>query len=484
MKLQELARLSKIDELYLADGNIEITHISDHSSKISRGGLFIAIEGFETDGHDYIEKAVAQGASLVIGEKSVQNLEVPYIQINDTRLALGLIASAFYQTKNKNIITIGITGTNGKTTTSFFLRQLLTNLGYSVGLIGSVYNMINNEYVESSLTTPSALSLQKMLHDSQDDIVIIEASSQGLEQHRLAGMRFDYALFTNLKKDHIAYHKNVENYFLAKIKLFDLLKDDGQAIINGDDNYGKRLVNYLEEKNKKVTLIGTDDQHDFMMKDLDEDESQVVYQEKSYPLPSLLPGSYNTYNQVLALAASLQVKKFDLTKITELFSGFGGVPGRFEQYQVDNITFVVDYAHTTDAFELLFETLDKMYSDHHWIQVYGYLGGRDQEKRQPMADVANNFADEIIFTTQDLNEVSSEEMEADYKRYLTEKSEVIMDRTLAIKEAYIRGLETEGPALITITGKGLEKYKESFEMKTENDKETIEKICQVKVKKI
>ncbi len=147
------------------------------------------------------------------------------------------------------------------------------------------------------------------------------------------------------------------------------------------------------------------------------------------------------------------------------------------------MTFVVDYAHTTDAFGALFETLEGMYPKHHWVRVYGYLGGRDTEKRRPMAEVAYDFADEIIFTTQDLNEVPLEEIETDYRRYLTDKSEIIMDRTLAIEAAYKKALDREDPTLITITGKGLEKYKETFELGTGNDKETIEEICQVKFNK-
>ncbi len=334
MKLQKLAELSKLDELNLAEENIEITHISDHSSTISRGGLFVAVEGFESDGHDYIQKAAEQGASLVIGEKNIEDiedLEVPYVQVDNTRLALALLSSVFYGNQDKDTILIGITGTNGKTTTSFFLRRLLMNLGYSVGLIGSVYNMINNECVESNLTTPSPLTLKKMLYESEDDIVIIESSSQGLEQHRLAGTRFDYASFTNLKKDHLAYHKSIENYFSAKRKLFDLLKEEGQAVINGDDPYGKRLAEYVEGTGREVTLIGTEDEHDLKMKNLTKEKSQVIYQGSSYTLPTLLPGSYNTYNQVLALATALKIKEFGLDQVGELFRGFSGVSGRFEQ---------------------------------------------------------------------------------------------------------------------------------------------------------
>ncbi len=241
---------------------LKIEDLSINSKQVRPNTLFIAISGVNADGHDYIEEAIRNGATAIVGEKdinelAIQSLEdekyaegmvenrelsIPYIQVENSRKALANIACQFYGNPTKNKTVIGITGTNGKTTTSFMLKKILEDVGYTCTLFGSIQNEVNGQIIPSINTTPDALELQKNLAESNDDFIIIEVSSHGISQNRIEGIEFDYCLFTNLDHEHLDYHRDMEDYFRVKSILFQQLKPSGKAIINTLDSWGKRLV--------------------------------------------------------------------------------------------------------------------------------------------------------------------------------------------------------------------------------------------------
>lgn len=226
--LEDIPIQSKLTEQQL---HFDIVGITDNSADVKPGYLFVAISGFQTDGHRYIDDAIRRGAAVIVGEQVMRDVPVPYIRVESSRRVLGLLAKNFYKNPAKQKVMIGITGTNGKTTTSYLLKYLLESAGYSCALIGTIQTIMNGKVQPSMNTTPNALALHRLLAESKDKIVIMEVSSHGLDQHRVSGVTFDYCLFTNLAHDHLDYHKTMENYFQAKRKLFSLLRDDGKAII-------------------------------------------------------------------------------------------------------------------------------------------------------------------------------------------------------------------------------------------------------------
>ncbi len=205
--------------------NLNIHRITDNSEDVSKGNLFVAIRGSEKDGHEHIESAIKNGASVIVGEQDVTNLPIPYIQVGDSRKALGILAKNFYGNPAKDKTVIGITGTNGKTTTSYMLKHVLESNGKSCTVIGTLQNIVNGERIQSSNTTPNSLVLHQLLSMSKDDIIIMEVSSHALIQHRTEGIEFDYCLFSNLHPEHLDYHSTMEEYFSAKSLLFNQLKN-------------------------------------------------------------------------------------------------------------------------------------------------------------------------------------------------------------------------------------------------------------------
>ncbi|MFS0864438.1 Mur ligase family protein [Fredinandcohnia sp. 179-A 10B2 NHS] len=258
MNLKDLiTNIDLLNEISSELLDYEIKGITDNSSEISKGDLFVAISGYQKDGHDFINDAIKAGALAIIGERDTDSLTVPYFKVTNSRKSLGMLAKNYYNNPSKRKVMIGITGTNGKTTTSYLIRHVLEEQGITCSVIGTNQNIINGNIQPASQTTPSTLELHKLLQQSNDPIVILEVSSHGLAQHRIEGIEFDYCLFTNLGHDHLDYHSSIEEYFNTKQKLFDKLKPDGVAVINADDHYGNRiLTSFTNRKNQKVISIG------------------------------------------------------------------------------------------------------------------------------------------------------------------------------------------------------------------------------------
>ncbi|MFL0504893.1 UDP-N-acetylmuramoyl-L-alanyl-D-glutamate--2,6-diaminopimelate ligase [Ureibacillus sp. 179-F W5.1 NHS] len=475
MKLKHLINALEVDiKPDIAD--FPIKGVADNSGDVSKDYLFVAISGFTSNGHDYIDDAVKRGASVIVGEKDFHSLPVPYIKVANSRKALGIIASQFYQDPSKNKIMIGITGTNGKTTTSFMIKHILESNGYTCSLFGTIQNMINGEVLDSRNTTPGSLVLQRLLSESNDEIVIMEVSSHGLSQFRTEGITFDICLFTNLDHEHLDYHESMEDYFQTKLMLFDYLRENGHAIVNTDNDWGKKLVGKLKEKKILVHTLGQSESNQFQILDLNIKSATLVHvaeEKEIIEISSPMIGVHNMYNTIMAYitAKLLGIKK---EFIIQAIQQFKGVKGRFEIISLHNrATVIVDYAHTADAIYHCLTTAKK-YGAKRIIHIFGFRGDRDESKREGIIKVSTELSDQFILTVDDLNTVPLNEMMDILNQlnndYGNNKGIVLPDRTEAIKWAIEN---SEQGDWIIITGKGHEQYKQSFRIPTHSDKETV-----------
>ncbi|ULM99468.1 UDP-N-acetylmuramoyl-L-alanyl-D-glutamate--2,6-diaminopimelate ligase [Peribacillus frigoritolerans] len=454
--------------------HISITGVTDNSKEIKKGFLFVAVTGYKSDGHNYIYDAIRLGASAVIGNnRDIKGLEVPYLRVENSRKALGQIAKRFYGDPSNQKIMIGITGTNGKTTTSYMLQQILEENGVTCSVIGTIQHTINGNKVDSHNTTPGTMELNSLLVESRDMVVIMEVSSHGLAQYRLEGIEFDFCVFTNLYHDHLDFHGTMEDYFLAKLLLFEKLKPSGLAVINGDDFWGGKLQEYLWEKNVRAFVFGKSNRCDLAITNYNTATNPFILLNEKQDFVKIelpLPGLHNLYN---ATAAYSVAKMFPISKqeILTSLKRFSGVPGRFEIYKkASGPTIVIDYAHTADAIHHLLQTAKECGAKKIY-HIFGFRGGRDTTKRAEMVKVFSEHSDVLILTMDDLN---SDGMESTLNKLLSDYSagngKVIPDRTFAIQEALQAGKEGDW---IIITGKGIEWYDQKFGLPTISDKETV-----------
>ena len=475
MKLKEMLSDYQLGEQQKWDGEQIITGITDSSRDITEGMVFVAIAGFEQDGHDYIPHAVAQGAALVVGEHDCPvALSIPYLKVANSRQALGQLADKFYQHPSGRKRVIGITGTNGKTTTAFFLKHLLEQQGFGVSLIGTIYNEINGIQYPTPNTTPNAEKVHELIAASKDDFVVIEVSSHGLTQYRLEGVAFDYALFMNLQHDHLDYHKTMAAYFEAKALLFEKLKPDGKAVVNIDDAWGLKLAQRLVSKGVAVITVGHQDDAVLSIKKMTNQEVTLAVSDETSALDPHMPGEHNLYDIAMA-GAVIQDLGYPLADVTEQMRTFAGVPGRYEIVHLkDGVHCIIDYAHTPEAVTSI---LTSMHRDgaQRITHIFGFRGNRDASKRDEMIAASTGQSARLILTTDDLNSIPEAVMRQEYADYQQKiagmhKIDVIMDRTLAIQTAVNEAREGDW---ILVTGKGHEKYKTAYTLPTASDKETV-----------
>lgn len=469
MKLNAL--LERIDKsVNDSMGDLDIDGISTNSSKIKPNDIFVAINGYRVDGHDFIQNAIDAGAKIVIGEKNITGLSVPYIKVENSRFALAQLACEFYGNPSKNKKMIGITGTNGKTTTSYMLKHILESAGKKCSLFGTVKNVINGKTAPSTNTTPDALELNKQLSLSEDEYIIMEISSHGLSQYRVNGVEFDFCLFTNLDQDHLDYHRDMEEYFSVKASLFDQLKPEGKAIINQYCSWGQKLAEQLVANNRTIHVIGDQQHHDLQINILKSGNSIITFENASnINLKLNILGKHNILNAAMAFltASKIGISPEEILQALELFPG---VPGRFEMFQhPKGATIVVDYAHTADAFNHCLQTA-KEEGANRIFHIFGFRGNRDISKRGGMVNVSKEISDVHILTFDDLNDVSYEEME-EALNVLSQGGYIIPDRTLAIKRVLEDACAGDW---VCITGKGAEKYQQEFEIPTTSDIETVQ----------
>lgn len=454
-----------------------ITGVQFHSGKVEKGDVFVAIPGAKVDGHKYIQDAIRAGAVAIVGEKDLSHLQVPYYRVANARLALAEIANELYDNPSRLRTMIGITGTNGKTTTAHILRHILEVAGHTCSLIGTVSNHINGQVIPSTQTTPDVLQLQKWLKESRDQVFIMEVSSHGIDQHRVSGISYDYAVFTNLSHDHLDYHKTMADYFYTKAQLFKQMKRNGEAIINSRGEWGARLLDHLMTEDRTVFSYG----------ETVRDHLEIVQMQSEYPLQfqlregdhyydaaMSLPGSYNAWNTA---AAWLTARRMGIppSVIKRALVTFTGVPGRFEVFShPKGAQFIVDYAHTPDGFAQFLQTLHQRRKTR-IIHIFGFRGNGDPSKRRLMFANSAARSDLIILTLDDLKGMNAKSNVKELQKFADEEGLdrciVIEDRTKAIEYAWHHA---ENGDLVAITGKGREVYEQKFRLPTRTDIDTLQ----------
>ena len=406
MKLDELIEYLQYDDL-INFKNVEISGISYNSKTTKKGDIFICLVGEHTDGHEYAQMAIDNGAAALLVERKVPDVKVPQVQVDSTRHKIADIADRFYSSPSKGINLIGITGTNGKTTVTHLIQKIFEENHQRCALIGTLgYKLSSNgEYRDAKHTTPQAPELQATLRMIKDvekiDNVVMEVSSHALEQNRVGGCRFNGAVFTNLTQDHLDYHITMENYFKAKALLFERLAEGTFAVINRDDEYGDRFVGIVPEGVRKYTY-GVKNSADLMAKDikfsLNGAEFKLLYKGETYSVNLHMNGMFSVYNVLAALTAAVAMD-IDIKIALKAMENVHGVAGRFEVVNKKPLV-IVDYAHTPDGLENVLKSAREITPpDGKLICLFGCGGDRDATKRPKMGAIAQKLADKIVITS-------------------------------------------------------------------------------------
>jgi len=445
--------------------DVEITDVQTDSRKVTKGSCFIAVKGTLSDGHAFISNAIANQAVAIICEQmpSETTEGITYIQVDDAAAAVGPIAHQFYREPTKQMKLVGVTGTNGKTTIATLLYQLFSGLGHMCGLVSTVKYMIGDRELPSTHTTPDAVSLNSLLHDMWHEgctHVFMECSSHAIHQHRISGLHFAGAIFTNITHDHLDYHKTFDEYIRVKKSFFDGLQADAFAISNMDDKRGAVMLQNTIAQKYFYSLRSL---ADFKGKILDNALSGLHMTVNEQEVNFSMIGEFNAYNLLAVYGTAISLGE-DRHEVLTVLSNLKGAEGRFDYIvsKQENIIGIVDYAHTPDALLNILATIKNLRKGHERvITVVGCGGDRDKTKRPVMAEVAVEHSDKAIFTSdnprsEDPNAILKD-MEAgvtvEYKR----KFIAIADRREAIKAAVsMAGRED----IVLVAGKGHEKYQE------------------------
>ncbi len=444
--------------------NVAIMAISFDSRKIEKNSLFVAIKGTVGDGHQYIDQTIIKGAIAILCEElpDALNKDITYIKVKDAAIALGIVAGNFYDNPSEKIKLIGVTGTNGKTTTVTLLFNLFKKLGYKTGLLSTVKNQINNEIIPATHTTPDAIQLNALLQQMVEKgctHCFMEVSSHAIVQQRIAGIHFTGAVFTNITHDHLDYHKTFSEYIKAKKQFFDSLSSNAFALSNKDDSNGEVMLQNTKAVRKRYSLHAM---ADFKCRIVENQFSGLLLNIDGNEVWSKLIGSFNAYN-LLAVYATAILLKEDKTNILTTLSSLSSVEGRFQYIRTDEgVIGIVDYAHTPDALSNVLKTIhDIRTGNEQIITVVGCGGDRDAAKRPIMAKIACDLSTRVILTSDNPRSESPEaiiqEMQKGVDAVNYKKTIAITDRSEAIKTAC--SFAKTGDILL-IAGKGHEKYQE------------------------
>lgn len=465
--------------------SVEVNEIEIDSRKINKGGLFVAMKGAAEDGHRFIEKAIENGAAVIVCEvmPDVKNENVVYVQAESSAAAAGFIANNFFGKPSEKIKLVGVTGTNGKTTIATLLYKLFTRLGYQCGLLSTIENQIGGKVIPATHTTPDAISLNRMLRQMVDagcSHVFMETSSHAIHQHRVTGLQYAGGIFSNITHDHLDYHQTFDEYIRVKKAFFDSLSSSAFAISNADD---KRGMVMLQNTNAKKYYYSLKTVADFKGKILDNNLSGLMMTVNDVEVHFRLIGEFNAYNLLAVYSASVCLGE-DKIEVLKYLSELTGAEGRFD-YMVsakEKIIAIVDYAHTPDALLNVLATIKKLKKGFEQvITVVGCGGDRDKTKRPLMAEAACEYSDKAIFTsdnprTEDPAQIikdMEEGLQAAYKRkYIS-----IVDRKEAIKTAISLAKQED---IILIAGKGHEKYQEIKGVRNHfDDKEVVKEMFEM-----
>ena len=459
----------------------EITGIHIDSRKIESGNLFVAVKGTQTDGHTYIGKAIEKGASAIVCETFPENMEedVAYIRVEDTEDCIGRLATLFYDNPTSQLDLIGVTGTNGKTTIATLLYNMFRKMGYKVGLVSTVCNYIDDKTIPATHTTPDPITLNKLLGQMAKEgckYVFMEVSSHSVAQKRIGGLKFTGGIFTNLTRDHLDYHKTVDNYLKAKKTFFDNLPKSAFALTNADDKNGMIMIQNTKAKIYTYSLRGISD---FKAKVLEDSFEGMLLDINGKEICVQFIGRFNASN-VLAVYATACLLGKKIEDILVTLSTLQPVSGRFESLRSPKgYTTIVDYAHTPDALTNVLSTIQEVLKRKgNIITVVGAGGNRDKGKRPIMAQEAVKMSNKVIITSDNpryedpqeiINDMTSGLTKEDMKKVLC-----IVDRETAIKTACMLAHSEDA---VLVAGKGHENYQEIQGVKHHfDDKEIIEQI--------
>ncbi|AUP78565.1 UDP-N-acetylmuramoyl-L-alanyl-D-glutamate--2,6-diaminopimelate ligase [Flavivirga eckloniae] len=442
---------------------INIGAIDFDSRNIENGDLFVAIRGSVVDGHDFIDKAIKNGAVGVVCEALPENLVdgITYVEVDNSSKALAFMGANYYNAPSENLKLVGVTGTNGKTTVASLLYQLFKKAGYKVGLLSTVRIMVDNTEYKATHTTPDSLTINKYLKDMNDvgvEFCFMEVSSHGIHQYRTEGLHFEGGIFTNLSHDHLDYHKTFAEYRDVKKKFFDGLSKKAFALVNIDDKNG--LVMLQNTKARKLTYA-LKDYADYKAQILENQFSGLLLKVNDSEVWTRLIGSFNAYN-VLAIYATAELLGLERVEILRLVSELDNVSGRFQYFVSDGVTTIIDYAHTPDALKNVLETINSIRTkNEELITVVGCGGDRDKTKRPKMGHIASALSTKVIFTSDNPRSEVPEEILKDIEKGVEpqnyKKTLTIVDRKQAIKAACQLA---EPNDIILIAGKGHETYQE------------------------
>ena len=467
--LEELALLIQGSKI-VGNGAIKISDIQHDSRKVTAGSLFVCMEGAHFDGHNFIEQAKNSGAVAIL--TTHENISLPEgisaLVVPEMLNALAILVPYFYDYPSKQMRVIGVTGTNGKTTTTYLIREILIQAGYKVGLIGTIQMMIGEEIFPIHNTTPNVIDLQHIFVDMQKkniDFVVMEVSSHALAEHRVSGVEFDTAIFTNLTQDHLDYHKTLENYRKTKAKLFDIVSRTGKkvgktAVINLDDGAAEEMLKHSQcEKITYSVEKKSDLQAVEVAVEADGAKFKIRGAFGEMDLKLHITGIFNVYNVLAAVGATL-AEKISPDVIKSALEKFKSVPGRFEKIFADiPFTIIVDYAHTPDGVQNVLQTARQI-AKKKIITVFGCGGDRDNSKRPVMGRIAAELSDIVIATSDNPRTEDPEKILAEVEVGVQEKiggklHEKIIDRRTAIFRAVELAQDDD---IILILGKGHENY--------------------------
>jgi UDP-N-acetylmuramoyl-L-alanyl-D-glutamate--2,6-diaminopimelate ligase len=485
MELTELINKINISQIIGEVQRQDVTGIFYDSRKVKSGSVFVAIKGFKSDGHKFILDAINNGAIAVILEDNnsvpdeifIHNRKAKML-VRDTRIALAQASNYFFKEPSNKLKLIGITGTNGKTTTTYFLKSIIENAGYKAGLLGTISNYIGSKEINASLTTPESNDLNELLYEMINQgcsYTIMEVSSHSLVLKRVYGLNFRTAIFTNITSDHLDFHITLEEYFKAKKILFDSLSENSNIVYNADDENGSKII---KDSKAKSYSYGTTPGSDFLIKNISYNLSGTTFiiSHKSidYSFSTSLIGGFNAYNATAAFATAV-LNGIDPNTAIKGIKNTVQVPGRFEVVGNGLKKVIVDYSHTPDSLEKALAVLNNMVKDNNPVYtVFGCGGNRDKTKRPVMGKIASDMSKKIFITSDNPRDEDPNEIIKEIKSGINKSNyEVIENREEAIKQAITT---SENNAVILIAGKGHESYQEIKGVRNHfSDKEIAEK---------
>lgn len=424
------------------------------SRKVIKGQTFIALKGLTVDGHDYIENAIKNGASKIICEKDI-NYDIPYEKVKDTNKYLRKVLKENYKKDIDEMTLIGVTGTNGKTTSCYLIYQMLLSMGIDTAYIGTIGFYHKDDYIELNNTTPDILTIYKLLMRAKENgakYVVMEVSSQALSYNRLDNINFSLIGFTNLTEDHLDYHKTMKNYLNAKLMILDHLKENAKIIVNNDD---KANIYFKKEKHKRYTY-GTNADYNIINYSIKPNETNLKFsfKNKQYDVTIPLTSKFNIYNY-LQMLSIVNNCGFDIKDIINKTKELKQPKGRCETYKINNGYAVIDYAHTPDAVEKVISAYNEL-KQNKIITIIGCGGDRDPKKRPIMGNIATKLSDFVILTNDNPRTENPEKIMNDILKGINKNNyKVIYNRKDAIKH----GIDImENNDILLILGKGHENY--------------------------